>query len=170
MGRDPREIRSAIESLRLWREMDAATGAETGCRQCGIVYLCDTKAELAAARPGWRAARPFQVDAACWSPRRDRGGCCPACAGDWAGALYTPSDGRAEPHQAAPAIAEAARKHGAAILTNCAVRGIETQAGRVGGVRDRARRDRLRRRGAGRRRLVAAVLRQPRASTCHSSR
>src|SRR6185312_8722335 len=32
------------------------------------------------------------------------------------------------------AIAEAARRHGATILTQCAVRGIETQAGRVAGV------------------------------------
>ena len=42
-----------------------------------------------------------------------------------------PTDGRAEPSQAAPAIAEAARAAGATILTECAVRGIETQGGRV---------------------------------------
>jgi glycine/D-amino acid oxidase-like deaminating enzyme len=35
---------------------------------------------------------------------------------------------------AAPAIAEAARAAGATVLTECAVRGIETQAGRVSGV------------------------------------
>jgi glycine/D-amino acid oxidase-like deaminating enzyme len=35
---------------------------------------------------------------------------------------------------AAPAIALAARRLGAAILTGCAVRGIETTAGRIGGV------------------------------------
>ena len=58
----------------------------------------------------------------------------PGSARPWAGALYTPSDGRAEPSQAAPAIAEAARALGAMILTGCAVRGIETKAGRVGGV------------------------------------
>src|SRR5207253_52840 len=49
----------------------------------------------------------------------------------WTGALYTASDGKAEPQRAAPAIAEAARRHGAAILTQCAVRGIETAGGRV---------------------------------------
>jgi glycine/D-amino acid oxidase-like deaminating enzyme len=47
------------------------------------------------------------------------------------GALYTPSDGRAEPQKAAPAIAAAARRHGATILTGCAVRGIERSGGRV---------------------------------------
>ncbi|MEJ1938558.1 FAD-dependent oxidoreductase, partial [Nostoc sp. NIES-2111] len=50
------------------------------------------------------------------------------------GALFTASDGRAEPQNAAPAPAEAARRAGAVILTGCAVRGVETQAGRVSGV------------------------------------
>ena len=48
--------------------------------------------------------------------------------------MHTPTDGRAEPSQAAPAIAEAARAAGATVLTECAVRGIETQGGRVSGV------------------------------------
>jgi glycine/D-amino acid oxidase-like deaminating enzyme len=52
----------------------------------------------------------------------------------WRGALYTPSDGRAEPQKAAPAIATAARAHGAKVVTGCAVRGLETAAGRVSGV------------------------------------
>ena len=89
----------------------------------------------------------------------------------WAGALYTPSDGRAEPQKAAPAIAAAARRHGAAILH------------RLRRARHRDRR-RARRRawsprraaspatvgGARRRRVVAAVLRQSRHRRCRSSR
>ncbi|PMW45569.1 D-amino-acid oxidase, partial [Pseudomonas sp. GW460-11-11-14-LB11] len=47
---------------------------------------------------------------------------------------YTPVDGRAEPQKAAPAIAEAARDKGASILTECAVRGIETTGGKISGV------------------------------------
>jgi glycine/D-amino acid oxidase-like deaminating enzyme len=52
----------------------------------------------------------------------------------YAGALYTASDGKAEPQMATPAIALAARRQGAAIFTGCAVRGIETAGGRVIGV------------------------------------
>ena len=48
--------------------------------------------------------------------------------------MYTPSDGRAEPHRATAAIARAATRHGATMLTACAVRGIETKAGRTAGV------------------------------------
>src|SRR5580698_9867140 len=48
MGRDAREIPLAIESLRLWRGMNARTGRETGFREAGIVYLCETEREVAA--------------------------------------------------------------------------------------------------------------------------
>ena len=51
----------------------------------------------------------------------------------WSG-IYTPSDARAEPHKAGPAIAEAVRRGGGHVLECCAVRGLETSAGRVSGV------------------------------------
>ena len=47
MGRDPREIPLVLESLKLWRGMNMRVSAETGFRQCGIVYLLETEAELA---------------------------------------------------------------------------------------------------------------------------
>src|ERR1700752_2076398 len=47
MGRDADEIPLAIESLRLWRGMNERTGRETGFRQPGIVYLCETEKEMA---------------------------------------------------------------------------------------------------------------------------
>lgn len=58
----------------------------------------------------------------------------PASRANWAGAMCTASDGRAEPHKAAPAIARAAKRNGARILSACAVRGLETTAGSVSAV------------------------------------
>ena len=52
----------------------------------------------------------------------------------WIGGMFTPGDGRAEPHLATPAIARAAERSGATVLTSCAVRGIETQGGSVSAV------------------------------------
>src|SRR5208282_1930700 len=49
----------------------------------------------------------------------------------WLGALYTPSDGRAEPAKAAPAIAEAARRLGASLHQGCAARGMVTETGAI---------------------------------------
>ncbi len=130
MGRDPREIPLVIESLRLWGEMNALTDAETGFRTCGVVYLCKTAAEMARREAWLEHARPYQLDSRLLS-LSDIRALFPEIAGEWAGGLYTPSDGRAEPTKAAPAIVEAARRLGATVLTQCAVRGIETKAGRV---------------------------------------
>jgi glycine/D-amino acid oxidase-like deaminating enzyme len=134
MGRDPREIPLMVESLRLWRGMNARIGAETGFRTCGILYLAATEDELAP-HADWaeRHARPHQID----TRVLDSAGVAARLPGSrtrWAGALFTSSDGRAEPQIAAPAIAEAARRAGATLLVGCAVRGIETAAGRVVGV------------------------------------
>jgi glycine/D-amino acid oxidase-like deaminating enzyme len=47
---------------------------------------------------------------------------------------YTPQDGRAEPQLATHAIALAAQAAGAKVMTECAVRSVETEGGRISGV------------------------------------
>src|ERR1700730_9205928 len=47
-GRDPLEVPLSIESLRLWREMNIKVSAETGFRQSGLAYLCDSPKDLEA--------------------------------------------------------------------------------------------------------------------------
>jgi glycine/D-amino acid oxidase-like deaminating enzyme len=133
MARDPRELPLVIESLRLWQGMNEMVAAETGFRSAGIMYLAETPADVARLESWLDLARQYQLDT------RILGGAdvarlMPGLAKDYAGALYTASDGKAEPHMAAPAIAQAARRHGATILTGCAVRGIETAAGRLSAV------------------------------------
>src|SRR5215470_3046509 len=130
MGRDPRELPLIIESLRLWQGMNEMVAAETGFRQSGIMYLAETQAELGQFETWLEHARQYQLDTRVIS-RSQAAELMPGLTGDWTGALYTASDGKAEPQRAAPAIAEAARRHGASIVTGCAVRGIETAAGRV---------------------------------------
>jgi glycine/D-amino acid oxidase-like deaminating enzyme len=133
MARDPREIPLIVESLRIWERMNETVAAETGFRTCGIMYLGESDADLALYDAWLEHARQYQIDT-----RRIDGAevadLLPGLARKVAGAIYTPSDGKAEPQMAAPAIAEAARRAGASILTQCAVRGIETAAGRVSGV------------------------------------
>jgi glycine/D-amino acid oxidase-like deaminating enzyme len=131
MARDPRELPLAIESLRVWERMNETVEAETGFRRCGIMYLADTQAELARFEDWLEQAREYQLDShiigSAEIVRR-----LPAMGKEYAGAFFTPSDGKAEPQIATPAIARAARRHGAIILAGCAVRGIETAGGRVG--------------------------------------
>jgi glycine/D-amino acid oxidase-like deaminating enzyme len=134
MGRDPREIPLVLESLKLWRGMNERVGAETGFRQSGIVYLLETEAELAA-KEKWYAenVKSFGLDTRLVSGAEAER-LQPGSTRIWKGALYTSADGRAEPFLAAPAMARHAQKLGVKIFQNCAVRGVETSAGKVASV------------------------------------
>jgi glycine/D-amino acid oxidase-like deaminating enzyme len=132
-GRDPRELPLIIESLRIWRGIDRLIEGETGFRQAGIVYLAED-AKAAAAHETWLDyARPYQLDTRIVSGAQ-LAALLPGAGLQWASALHTASDGRAEPQKAAPAIAAAVRRLGGKVLTDCAVRGLDVAAGRVSGV------------------------------------
>ena len=133
MGRDERELPLIVESLKLWDRMDELVGEDVGFRRSGIAYICKDDSDVAR-HEGWlRRAGPYGLDS-----RILRGAelqaLLPGSAKPLRAALFTPSDGRAEPQRAAPAIARAAARSGASIVTNCAVRSIETQAGRIASV------------------------------------
>jgi len=133
MGRDPRELPLALESLTLWRGINERIGAETGFRQIGTLYICPDAATFAKREAWLPHARQHGLDS-----RLLRGDEVKAVlhgvAETWPGALHTPGDGVAEPGKAAPALALAARRRGAVVMTGCAVRGLETAAGRVSAV------------------------------------
>jgi len=133
MGRDASEIPLAMESLRLWRDMNRRTSRETGFRQPGIMYLCQNETEAAAQESWLGHARRYQVDAR-FLKGAALDAAMPGASHSFVAGLHTPTDGRAEPALAAPAIAEAARDHGAQIFTGTAVRGLEQTAGRISGV------------------------------------
>jgi len=134
MGRDPREIPLILESLDLWRRMDARIEGETGFTESGILYLCETDAELAAKQKWYEEnGKPYQLDIRMISGA-EAAERLPGSTRAWKGALFSPTDGRAEPFKAVPAMALAARRKGARIFTGCAVRGLETAGGRVSAV------------------------------------
>ncbi len=58
----------------------------------------------------------------------------PDIRGKFTAAMITESDGRAEPFVAVPALARAARRSGAAVIEDCAVRTLDIAGGRVAGV------------------------------------
>jgi len=132
-GRDPRELPLIIESLRLWRGLDRLIEGDTGFRQVGIVYVAEDETAAANHEKWLDYARPYQLDSKVVTGPA-LASLLPGAARQWRSALYTASDGRAEPQKAAPAVATAVRRLGGKVLTDCAVRGIETAAGRVTGV------------------------------------
>ena len=131
--RDPREIPLIVESLRLWEGMNEQVQGETGFRRTGILFAAESEADVARYETWLGHAQPYQIEARLVSGNElDR--LMPGGGRRWKAALYCATDGRAEPQKAAPAIAAAARRAGAAVLTNCAVRGVERSAGKVSAV------------------------------------
>ncbi|MFI5411979.1 NAD(P)/FAD-dependent oxidoreductase [Kaistia sp. UC242_56] len=133
MGRDPRELPLVVEAMRLWDQMEMLVGRDVGFRRTGILYLCETDADVAHHR-GWIArAGAHALDTRIISGP-ELAALLPGATRPFHAALYTASDGRAEPQKAAPAIAAAAARDGAVLLADCAVRGVETSGGAISGV------------------------------------
>ena len=132
-GRDPRELPAIIESMKIWEGLEAALGADLGWHRGGVTYLARSDRDLAGFEAWLDHAKAYQLDSRMLSAAETD-----AVIGQdqrrWKGALFTASDGRAEPAKAAPALAAAAARHGATVLTETAVRTVETEAGRVSGV------------------------------------
>ncbi len=132
-GRDTREMPMIVESMRIWRGLAAEIGEDVGYTEQGVLYAAATDRQMNRYAARIDTADEFKVGTrmidANELAQHVSGG-----KGDWKGAMYTATDGRAEPHKATPAIARAAVSKGATVLTSCAVRGIEISAGQVSAV------------------------------------
>ena len=132
-NRDARELPMATKSLDLWERFAVETGENTGFRRCGLLYLSDSEEELA----GWARWRDFartvgvtthmlNADEASERGRVTRR--------RWRGGVFSPSDGIADPANAAPAVARALLKLGGTVHQGCAARGTEIAGGAISGV------------------------------------
>lgn len=132
-GRDPREIPMMLESLRIWSGLENEIGEGVGFKRGGCFFTANSPRQLQSFEDWVRIAKEYGIETrlidAAELKQHVRGS-----AVDWAGAMLTQSDGRAEPHKATAAIARAAQRRGASILPGCAVRGIETSGGSVSAV------------------------------------
>ena len=132
-GRDEREIPLIIESLRIWQGLNQTVGAETGFRVCGVVSIARTDADRARHEAWAEKSRLYQIGSRVVEGA-ELEALLPGATQKFRSALYNPTDGRAEPQMAAPAIAAAARREGASVVIGCAVRGLDMVGGRVAGV------------------------------------
>jgi glycine/D-amino acid oxidase-like deaminating enzyme len=132
-GRDTREIPLIKESLALWGGLNQELGAETGFRRTGLLYVTRDPTELARWERWMEHARQYQLHTRLLSGAEARA-LTPGCEEPWIGGLHTPSDGRAEPAHAVPALAEGMRRLGVVLRQGCAARGLETESGAVSAV------------------------------------
>ncbi|MFG1430271.1 FAD-binding oxidoreductase [Xanthobacter sp. V2C-8] len=129
-------------SKALWADLDRRTGLQTGYRRSGLVVPF-TNTEDADRAAAWIASLSGAQDHSdgaragsgpCLVGRAQANDLLPAAGDPWIGALVNDSDGYAEPKLATSALADAFRQAGGKLFQSCAVRGIETQAGRICGV------------------------------------
>lgn len=132
-GRDPDELPIMMESIGLWKEFATQTNVDFGLRQAGVTYIARDTKRLAGFERWIESARGSGVDTKILT-RAEVASQFPGIQGDFAGALTTPSDMRAEPWLAVPALAGIATREGAQLIENCAVRMLDLAAGRVSGV------------------------------------
>jgi len=132
-GRDPAELPIMVESLSIWKRLAAEMGDALGFRQTGVLYLAKTAREIAGFEAWMDHARAHQLDTHLLTGAEAtallKGAVAP-----WLGALSTPSDARAEPWVAVPALAAKAEAMGVWVREACAVRALDLAAGRVAGV------------------------------------
>jgi len=132
-NRDIRELPLAMRAVEMWAGLNEEIGAETGFRRSGLTYVTTKQSDLDAWTRWNEQARQHQFHSRILSAA-DAKEMTPGSNENWLGGLYSPSDGKAEPGLAVPAIAEAARKLGVTIHQDCAARGLETTAGRISAV------------------------------------
>ena len=139
-GRDPDELPVMMQAIKLWEEIDRECGGATGFKRMGTTYLASSEAEFVRMSAWGAVAKAAgletrQLSAIEVSAMIDQGGVAwQGRAHGWVGAMHTPSDARAEPSQAVPAIARLAQKSGVCIVENCAARALDMAAGRIAGV------------------------------------
>ncbi len=132
-GRDPAEIPLMMEANKIWRGLERELNADLEWLSAGNMVTFDT-AEEGAGWEAWRqTAANFGLDATILS-RAEAEAVVPGNAFDCHGAIFTESDGQAEPNKVTAALARAAEGRGAEFLTECAVFEVETAAGAVSGV------------------------------------
>lgn len=122
-----------IEACRLWQELADSCDDDIGLARTGVTYLARTDAEMAEFADFASLARSHDVDTRLLDPA-GAAALMPAMARRYKGALLTPSDMRAEPWVAVPAIARLAARAGVTIVENCAARRLDLSAGRISGV------------------------------------
>src|SRR5216683_2689615 len=131
--RDLRELPLAMKSLEIWGELGRELGVDPGFRRTGLLYVTTRPADLALWEAWTLRARDHQMHSRILSGAEAKA-MTPGSTVDWLGGVHSPTDGRADPALAGPAIAEGARRRGATLHQDCAARGLELEAGKVAGV------------------------------------
>lgn len=136
-GRDDDELPIVIEAIRLWKELAAESGEDFGLMEAGVTYFARTARDVSDFDRFLALAQRYGLDTRLLNGD-ETAAMFPGIARRFSGALVTPSDMRAEPWLAVPALARLAQRKGAVLVENCAARALDVSAGRITGVHTEA--------------------------------
>jgi len=126
--------RMMMNSVGLYRTLEAEVGLETGWREVGSLRLASSpeRLEEITRQAGW--AKTFGLPLELISAGEAQALFPPMSIDGVLGAAYLPSDGYIDPSQLTFALAEGARRRGAEVNTRTRVSGIAVERGEVTGV------------------------------------
>lgn len=128
---DPERFPLMARNRQLWRQVNVRAGRDTGYRETGLITPLAGQDAIDGARDWISSTRSTPELSGEILTRQAVADLFPDMLDPPAWALHTPQDGMVEPRLAAPALADAARDRGVAILQHCAVRGVERSGGRI---------------------------------------
>ncbi|RUU12546.1 FAD-binding oxidoreductase [Mesorhizobium sp. USDA-HM6] len=130
-GRDPSEIPMMLDCLDIWRGIEKELGESVDWRQQGQMRIIYDKGMRERSEAFLPIAKEFGLTTELLT-RNQVGDLLPHFdASKCDGAMFTPTDGNAEPEKAAPAFARGAARNSAVIMDYTAVKAIETTNGAV---------------------------------------
>jgi glycine cleavage system aminomethyltransferase T/glycine/D-amino acid oxidase-like deaminating enzyme len=123
--------RMMMESVDLYRSLEAEVGLETGWQEVGSLRLASSpeRMEEISRQAGW--AKTFGLPLELVSPREAAELFPPMTTDGVLGAAFLPTDGYVDPSQLTFALAAGARRRGAEIATRTRATGISVERGRV---------------------------------------
>ena len=127
-------------SVALYRGIEAETGLATGWKMNGGLRLACNAERMTELRRQATTAHSFGLEMHLLTPSEARELWPLMNIDDLVGAAFLPTDGQANPSDITVALAKGARIHGATLVEDCAVTGVEVRDGRVAGVTTAERR------------------------------
>lgn len=132
-GRDPAEIPLMVESNGIWQGLERELNDDIEWLQGGNLITFANAEEQTSWEDWIEIAAGHGLKSRLLS-RDEIGEIIPGHSLDCLGAVYTESDGQAEPTKVTPALRRAAEGRGAEFLTHCVVFDIERTGGAISGV------------------------------------
>src|SRR5699024_9877163 len=132
VGRSVETIPLALRADHLWSEIQKKI--DVGFVQSGLAYLAQSDKERAKYQSWLDSVSEFELDAKMLTRKQIDRVLRIESSQEWNSALFSATDGVAEPAYATDAIANLAKDLGCKIYERCAVRGVDLVGGRAAGV------------------------------------